>query len=99
VKVEGRRAVLEDQPDTIAGSVTNLFDCMRIAVQEMKIPLVDAVRAATLNPARSIGMDQKVGSLLPGRVANVILMSENFEIKQVICCDEHVLAKQPNPHP
>lgn len=84
VKVEGRKAVLADTPDTIAGSVTNLFECMKIAVTEMHIPLLDAVRAATYNPARSIGLDGEVGSFLPGRKGVVLLVNEKLDIVNLI---------------
>ena len=63
VTVHGRRATLTEQEGTIAGSATCLFDCMKRAVQEMGVPLESAVRAATLNPARSIGH----GPVYPGR--------------------------------
>ena len=49
---KGRLATLKD--GTIAGSATNLFDCMKNAVQ-FGIPLGVAVKAATCNPAKSIG--------------------------------------------
>ncbi len=67
VTVHGRRATLTEQEGTIAGSATCLFDCMKRAVQEMGVPLESAVRAATLNPARSIGVDADYGSLEAGR--------------------------------
>ena len=54
VTVKGNLAVLED--GTIAGSVTNLMDCMRIAVRDMGIPLADAVKCAAVNPARAVGI-------------------------------------------
>ena len=57
VTVKGRKAVLTKDPGVIAGSVTNLFDCMKNCVQNMGIPLEDAVLAATENPAESIGVE------------------------------------------
>lgn len=80
VRVSGRRAVLADDPETIAGSVTDLYDCLRIAVQEMQIPLTDAVRAATYNPARSIGLDHLVGSLQVGRLGRILLVDEKLTV-------------------
>ena len=83
VTVRGKRAVLTQQPDTIAGSVTCLYDCMREAVQHMDIALEDAVRAASENPARALGVQTDYGSLAPGAYANVILADEALEIKAV----------------
>lgn len=77
VQVNGRRATLTD--GTLAGSVTNLLDCMRCAVA-MGIPLEDAVRCATINPARSIGIDERYGSLTPGKAADFLLLDKNLNL-------------------
>lgn len=84
VTVCGPRATLTEHPDTIAGSATCLYDCMRHAVLDMGVPLASAVRAATLNPARSIGIDANYGSLEPGRWGNVVLADAQLNIQKVI---------------
>ena len=84
VTVRGPRATLTEHPGTIAGSATCLYDCMKHAVREMGVPLTSAVRAASLNPARSIGIDADYGSLEPGRWGNVILADEELNIVKVI---------------
>ncbi|MBQ7195819.1 MAG: N-acetylglucosamine-6-phosphate deacetylase [Synergistaceae bacterium] len=78
----GNRATLGDEK-TIAGSVTNLFDCVRVAVKEMRIPLEVAIKCASLNPARAIGVDKSVGSISPGKKANLILLNKNLNLVQV----------------
>lgn len=82
VTVRGNRATLHD--GTIAGSATNLMDCMRTAVKEMGIPLETAVRCAAVNPAKSIGIDQDYGSLTPGKMANIVLLDKELNIRYVI---------------
>lgn len=84
VTVRGPRATLTEHPDTIAGSATCLYDCMKHAVLDMGVPLASAVRAASLNPARSIGIDADYGSLEAGRWGNVILADEQLNILKVI---------------
>ena len=84
VTVKGRRATLTEQPGTIAGSATCLYDCMKVAVKEMDVPLESAVRAASENPAKSIGVDADYGSLAAGRYGNVILADADLNIKAVI---------------
>lgn len=81
VFVTGRKAVLED--GTIAGSVTNLFECMKRAVQDMHIRLEDAVAAATINPAKRIGIYDMVGSIENGKYADLVLMDKSLKIKAV----------------
>lgn len=81
VKVSGSRAVLSD--GTIAGSVSNLFDCMRRAVKA-GIPRETAIAAASANPAKSIGIYNQVGSLTPGKFADVLLVDEELRLVRVI---------------
>lgn len=81
VHVEGRTATLAD--GTLAGSATDLMDCLRTAVR-MGIPLADAVKAAAVNPARAIGIYSRVGSLEPGKRANLVLLDKNLELKAVV---------------
>lgn len=76
----GNRATLAD--GTLAGSATNLFDCMRHAVS-FGIPLTSAIKAATINPARSIG-NEHIGSLAPGKEADILLLDRNLSLVQVL---------------
>ena len=80
VIVSGNRATLAD--GTLAGSVTNLADCMRTAVA-MGVPLSSAVKCATINPARSIGVDDKYGSLSFGKIADFVLLNRDLSLREV----------------
>lgn len=81
VKVSGKLATLAD--GTIAGSVTNLYDCMLTAIS-FGIPKEEAIAAATCNPARSIGIYDSVGSLTPGKHADILLADENLRLVRVL---------------
>lgn len=83
VNVTGNRATLLSD-GALAGSATNLLDCMRTAVKEMGIPLETAVACATMNPAKSLGEYDKYGSIAPGKKGNVVLLDENLNLKAVI---------------
>lgn len=67
---------------TIAGSATNLYDCMLRAIS-FGIPREDAVRAATYNPARQIGVLDEVGSIRDGKVADFVLCDAELNRKAV----------------
>ena len=84
VTVRGPRATLTEHPDTIAGSATCLYDCMRTAVLDMGVPLESAVRAASENPARCIGIDADYGSLAVGRYGNVVLAPRDVKEEKVV---------------
>ena len=81
VTVKDRKAVLKD--GTLAGSATNLFGCMCKAI-EFGVPVDQAIFAATRNPARSIGIYDRTGSVHTGKEADLLLVTENFELKRVI---------------
>ena len=83
VKVVGNHATLVSD-GALAGSVTNLADCMRTVVKKMEIPLETAVACATINPAKSLGIEDTYGSIAPGKKANIVLLDENLELKMVI---------------
>ena len=73
VMVRGKRAVLKDAPETLAGSVTDLYGCMVTAVRDMGIPLASAVRCASENPARVLGVLHDRGTIAPGMRADLLL--------------------------
>jgi N-acetylglucosamine-6-phosphate deacetylase len=75
------RATLSD--GTLAGSATDLLQCMRNAVS-FGIPVEDAVRAASFNPAQVAGAQEITGSIDTGRRADLLLVDNNLELKQVI---------------
>lgn len=78
VTVRGNLATLHD--GTIAGSATNLMDCMRFVVQEAGIPLETAVMCATENPAKEIGIFHETGSITVGKKADFVLLDKNLNI-------------------
>ncbi len=81
VKKEGAYARLLD--GTIAGSVTCLFDGFRNAVKA-GIPLESAIRLVTMNPAKSIGMEDQVGVIAEGNYADLILVDQDLNLIQVL---------------
>lgn len=84
ITVHHGRAVLSGKPETLAGSVCSLMESLRQAVS-FGIPLADAVRAASWNPACAMGMEKRMGSLRPGQEAGLVLLErETLEIRAVI---------------
>lgn len=79
---DGRATLASD--GALAGSVTNLMDCMRTAVRQMGIPLETAVACATMNPAKSLGIYDAYGSIAAGKKADVVLLDRNLELLSVI---------------
>lgn len=81
VTVKGNLAALHD--GTIAGSATNLMDCMRFAVKHAGLPLETAVMCATSNPAKEIGIFDEVGSISAGKKADFVLLDQDLNLAGV----------------
>jgi len=77
VTVAGGVATLTEG-GAIAGGTAHLLDVVRFAVQEAGIDLVRAVRAASAVPAAVLGMQDRIGSLVAGRRADVLLVDERL---------------------
>ena len=67
---------------TIAGSATNLFDCMRKAMS-FGINECDAIRASTYNPACALGAQDRIGSIETGKLADFLVCTGNYSQKRV----------------
>lgn len=83
VNVADGRATLVSN-GALAGSATNLMECMKTVVQKMGIPLETAVACATRNPARCLGIDKDYGSLTPGKKGNVVLLDAKLNLRAVV---------------
>ncbi len=83
VTVKGYEARIDN--GALAGSVSDLMRCLYVAVKEMGIPLVSAVKAASANPARALGLEGDYGSLEAGHIADAVLLdAETLAVKQVV---------------
>ena len=80
--VKGNRATIAN--GSLAGSVSDVMACMRTAVRTMGIPLTSAVKAATVNPARALGLDGKLGAIAPGYQADAVVLDRDLNIKHVV---------------
>ena len=68
----------------LAGSLMTLDNGVRNMMTHTGYGLCHAIRMATLNPAKLLGIDYKVGSLKKGKKANLILIDDMVHVKQVI---------------
>lgn len=79
----GNKATLTGT-DTIAGSVTNLMECLRWTVNNTSLTLREGIRACTYTPALSLGMSSSYGSMGQGKYADLLLVDESLNIKHII---------------
>jgi len=70
--------------DSLAGSVLTMDRAVRNVMAFAEWSLADAVRLATLNPARVVGMDQQIGQFSPGAFADIVVLTAAGEVQQTI---------------
>ena len=87
--VGGQKAIVKDgiarlvDGGSLAGSTLTMDRAVRNMV-EFGVPLVDAVRAASLVPAKILGIEQKKGSIAVGKDADLVLLDEDFAVRAVL---------------
>ncbi len=67
---------------TIACSASNMWTCLTNTIS-WNVPVEEAVRAATWNPACAIGAQEEVGSIEPGKVADFLVCAPDWSSKRV----------------
>lgn len=80
-----------DYEGHLAGSHLTLDHACRNLMKHTGYGLCHAIRFATLNPARLLGIDDKLGSLEAGKIANLILIDDMVNVKKVILHGEEVV--------
>ncbi len=80
-----------DYEGHLAGSHLTLDNACRNLMKHTGYGLCHAIRFASLNPARLLGIDEQVGSLEPGKIANLILIDDMVRVKTVILNGEIVV--------
>lgn len=68
----------------LAGSSLTMIAALKNAVVACGVPLLDALRLITTNPARLMGVENKKGSLTPGKDADIVVFDRNFEVKATL---------------
>lgn len=74
----------------IAGSCFCMLDGARNLLK-LGLSLAEIAKVSSYNPAKAIGLDHSIGSLLPGKKADILLTTQDLQLKQVIkngvCCN------------
>jgi len=89
-RVGETRAVVRDgvgmiaDGSALAGSVSTLIQMVRNMVELTGVSLTDAVRMASLNPARALGINSRKGSIEPRKDADLVIFSGNFSVEKTL---------------
>lgn len=68
----------------LAGSTATMDICLNTLVSEAGLPLKDAVKTATLNPARLLGIENEYGIIASGKKADVVILDQDYRVQTVI---------------
>ncbi|MFC8271418.1 N-acetylglucosamine-6-phosphate deacetylase [Streptomyces sp. NPDC057271] len=69
---------------SIAGSTLTLDRAFKRAATVDGLPVESVVQAISANPARVLGIDDRVGSLEPGKDADLVVLDAGFDVKGVM---------------
>lgn len=69
--------------DSFAGSVATTDRLVRVMIQKAGLPVWDAVRMASLNPAVFLGKQDQYGSIEPGKYADLLIFNDDIRISAV----------------
>ena len=69
-----------DAKGTIAGSSATMIDCVKNAVEQAGIPLDETLRMCNYYPAKAIHVDDRLGSIAVGKIANLTAFNHKFEV-------------------
>ncbi|MEU3606150.1 N-acetylglucosamine-6-phosphate deacetylase [Streptomyces sp. NPDC035033] len=79
---------------SIAGSTLTLDRAFKRAATVDRLPVESVVQAVSANPARLLGVYDRVGSLEPGKDADVVVLDDAFDVKGVMRKGEWIVAPQ-----
>lgn len=88
-----RNGLCVDENGTLSGSSLTMIEGVRNLVEHANIALDEVLRMATLYPARAIGVQQQLGSIAPGKVANLTAFTHDFKIIKTIVNGDEVVTE------
>jgi len=89
IEVKGPRATLKDT-GVLAGSVLTLNRAVKNMIDWTGVSVSQAMNMASLNPARVLGLERRIGSIRAGKYANLAILDRDFNVLETIIRGEFV---------
>lgn len=88
-----RDGLCVDENGTLSGSALTMIEAVANSVEHVGIALDEAIRMATLYPARAMGVDTYLGSIEAGKVANLTVFTRDYKITRTIVNGNEVFSE------
>lgn len=88
-----RNGLCVDEHGTLSGSALTMIEAVENSVEHVGISLDETLRMATLYPARAMGVDNQLGSIEAGKVANLTVFTRDYKIIRTIVNGNEVLSE------
>ncbi|WP_338527172.1 N-acetylglucosamine-6-phosphate deacetylase [Erwinia aphidicola] len=88
-----RNGLCVDENGTLSGSALTMIEAVENSVEHVGISLDETLRMATLYPTRAMGVDNQLGSIEAGKVANLTVFTRDYKIIRTIVNGNEVLSE------
>jgi N-acetylglucosamine-6-phosphate deacetylase len=80
-KVEQQGGCCTRDDGRLAGGAMSLNECINVCVQKAGIPLDEALRMGTLYPAKQLGLEDRLGRIAPGYIADLVAFTNQMNVR------------------
>ncbi|MDH2067373.1 N-acetylglucosamine-6-phosphate deacetylase [Pantoea sp. GD03673] len=88
-----RDGLCVDENGTLSGSALTMMEAVQNSVEHVGIALDEALRMASLYPARAMGVEKQLGSIEAGKIANLAVFTRDFKIIKTFVNGDDVLSE------
>ena len=88
-----RDGLCVDENGTLSGSALTMIEAVQNSVEHVGIALDEALRMASLYPARAMGVERQLGSIEAGKIANLTVFTRDFKIIKTLVNGDDVLSE------
>lgn len=81
LKVIVKDGVARTETGSLAGSITNILNCVKNMVESVGVSKEDAIKMGSLNTSRLLGVENSIGSIKEGKKANFVLINEDYAVQ------------------
>lgn len=88
-----RDGLCVDENGTLSGSALTMIEAVQNSIEHAGIALDEALRMATLYPARAMGVEKRLGTIEAGKIANLTVFTRDFKIIKTLVNGDDVLSE------